>query len=215
MRRILLLCLTLLTLTAKAQQFMDNPNDSVVLTEYRDGKFWVYKRLNGIVVGMTNNTVKEEYGKHYQIELFIDNLTDRPILFEPDRVFAYLLAKNDETLAMTVYTHEKYQKKIKNAQLWSSIGVGIAGGIELGFSNHHNYVVYSPANMYSLYAMDKMHAEDRKVRAEGYLKKTTVHAHEAIAGYMNIKRKKGKTMCVNIPIGEDVFSFEWDITPKK
>jgi hypothetical protein len=47
------------------------------------------------------------------------------------------------------------------------------------------------------------------------LKKNTIHPNEGIIGYMNIKRKKGQIMTVNIPVGESVCSFNWDVSKKK
>lgn len=38
---------------------------------------------------------------------------------------------------------------------------------------------------------------------------------EAIIGYMNIKRKKGKILIVNIPIGDYIYTFKWDVNRKK
>ena len=32
---------------------------------------------------------------------------------------------------------------------------------------------------------------------------------------MNIKRKRGTTMTINIPINGQVYSFDWDVTKKK
>lgn len=52
-------------------------------------------------------------------------------------------------------------------------------------------------------------------KSQGYLKITTVHPGEGIIGYMNIKRERGQMMTVNIPVGDGVYSFEWDVTKKK
>ena len=48
-----------------------------------------------------------------------------------------------------------------------------------------------------------------------YLKKNTIYPNEAIVGFMNIKRKKGKIVKVDIPIDGEVFSFTWDVSKKK
>ena len=50
---------------------------------------------------------------------------------------------------------------------------------------------------------------------KGYLKTTTIYPDEAIIGYMNIKRKKGKILIVNIPIGDYIYTFKWDVNRKK
>jgi len=60
-----------------------------------------------------------------------------------------------------------------------------------------------------------MMSDEKKTIAQGYLKTNTIHPDEGIVGYMNIKRKKGKTMTVNIPVCNDVFAFDWDVSKKK
>ena len=61
----------------------------------------------------------------------------------------------------------------------------------------------------------KMQEYDRKAKEEGYLRITTLHPNEAIVGYMNIKRKRGVVMTINIPVNGQVFSFDWDVTKEK
>lgn len=56
--------------------------------------------------------------------------------------------------------------------------------------------------------------DDKKAKEQGYLKLNTIHAGEAIIGYMNIKRKRGCSMIVNIPINGKIYSFEWDVAKK-
>lgn len=52
---------------------------------------------------------------------------------------------------------------------------------------------------------------DRAIKEEGYLKRTTVYPGETISGYINIERKKGSTMTININIGGAIYSFPWNI----
>ena len=54
----------------------------------------------------------------------------------------------------------------------------------------------------------------KKVKEQGYLKKTTIHPGESIVGYMNIKRKKGGLLTVEIPVGKDAYLFDWDVSKK-
>ncbi len=63
--------------------------------------------------------------------------------------------------------------------------------------------------------LGKMMENDRVVKEQGYLKKTTVHPGESIVGYMNIKRKKGKILTVNIAVDDCVYSFDWDVSKKQ
>ena len=63
--------------------------------------------------------------------------------------------------------------------------------------------------------LGKMMEKDKKAKEQGYLKINTIHPNEAIIGYLNIKRKRGTTMTINIPINGQVYSFDWDVTKKK
>ncbi len=96
----------------KDQTFIYPQNDSI-LTEYNDGKFWAYLNKNDFVVGLSCFEVKDDYGKYYHLDIFIKNLSETPIVFQPDSVHSNLLTKKDDTLKLEVYTNEEYQKKKK------------------------------------------------------------------------------------------------------
>ena len=49
--------------------------------------------------------------KYYHLDIFIKNLSETPIVFQPDSVHSNLLTKKDDTLKLEAYTNEEYQKK--------------------------------------------------------------------------------------------------------
>lgn len=53
--------------------------------------------------------------------------------------------------------------------------------------------------------------QEREIKQEGYLKRTTIYPGQAISGYINIKRIKGDTMDVTIDINGAKYIFSWDI----
>lgn len=53
--------------------------------------------------------------------------------------------------------------------------------------------------------------QDREIKQEGYLKRTTIYPGQAISGYINIKRIKGDTMDVIIDINGAQYVFPWNI----
>lgn len=95
----------LLSTICKAQTFIYPQNDSI-LTEYNDGKFWAYLNKNDFVVGLSCFEEKDDYGKYYHLDIFIKNLSETPIVFQPDSVHSNLLTKKDDTLKLEVYTNE-------------------------------------------------------------------------------------------------------------
>ncbi|MBQ2376318.1 MAG: hypothetical protein II298_06605 [Bacteroidales bacterium] len=52
---------------------------------------------------------------------------------------------------------------------------------------------------------------ERISKNEGYLKRTTIYPGESIYGYVNIKRKSGINLIVNIMINGVIYPFHWDV----
>lgn len=119
MRKFVIITLFALSCTIQAQEFLAVDKDTTVLTEYNDGRLWAYRQIGDFVVGMTNYVEKDDYGKNYQILIFIKNLGETSALFDPSLVTSTLLGKHGETEEMKVYTYERYMKKIKSQQAWA------------------------------------------------------------------------------------------------
>lgn len=229
----------LLATVCNAQSLICEEGDTTVVTEYNDGKQWAYRDANGFVVGISNNEAKDDYGKYYQIGIFISNHGDKVVDFCPEEVAARLTGKGGDTQQLKVYTNEKFQKKIKNAQAWAMALYGFSAGLNAGMAGHstsystsftpggYAYTTVTQhydanaayqANMAAstqIMTLGKMMENDRAVKEQGYLKRTTVHPGESIIGYMNIKRQKGVSMTVDIPMNGHIYSFDWDVSKKK
>lgn len=229
----------ILSLSMNAQTFIVEKSDTTVWSEYYDGRIWAYRKIGDFVVGMTNYREKDNYGKYYQIGIFVKNLGDMSVTFDPDAVTSVLYDKRGDTHELEVYTFERYMKKVKTAQAWSMAIMGLAAGMNAGMAgyqrtyttsytssgmaytqvhNTYNYAAASAANMATtmqMITLGKMMENDRNMKSQGYLRITTIHPDEGIVGYMNIKQKKGQTVIVNIPVNGQIYSFEWDLTKKK
>ena len=239
MRMFLIFAVFAITCPVKAQEFLVTENDTTVLTEYHDGRLWAYRQMGSFVVGMTNYVDKDGYGKNYQILIFIKNLGENSVLFDPSLVTSTYVNKHGEAEEMQVYTYEEYMKKVKKQQTWAMALTGFAAGMNAGAAGYqttytttygvgrvpytqvhttYNYAAASAANMAAttqMMTLSKMMSDDKKTISQGYLKLTTIHPDEGIIGYMNIRHRKGVSMTVSIPIENQVFSFDWDITKKK
>ena len=117
---------------------------------------------------------------------------------------------------------DKNIKKRKHPQAWAMVLYGISAGINAGTAGYSTSysTSYSPnqANVAStnqILTLGQMMDNDQTIRERGYLKTTTIYPNEAIIGYMNIKRKKGKILIVNIPTGDYVYTFKWNVNRKK
>lgn len=239
MRKNLIALLLVVTLSLNAQDFVAAENDTTVLTEYNDGRLWAYRQIGDFVVGMTNYEGKDDYGRYYQIAIFIKNLGKTPVTFEPEKITSVLYSKKNDTIPLNVYSYDEYMRKVKNAQALSMALLGFSAGLNAGMAgyqttytttygvNHvpytqvhttYNYAAASAANMAAttqMMTLSKLMADDRNTKSQGYLRITTIHPNEGIIGYMNVKRKKGQMMTVNIPVGGQIYSFDWDVTKKK
>ena len=232
---IIIICLPLVI---KAQTFVKAENDTTVMAEYNDGRLWAYRQLGNFLVGMTNYKEEDKYGFYYQIVIFIKNLGETSVTFEPELITSNLYNKNNDTIPLIVYSYDEYMKKVKNAQNLSMTLFGISAGLNssragyqttytttFGANNMpytqvhttYNHAAASAANIAAttqMMTLGKLMADERNTKAQGYLKITTIHPNEGIIGYMNIKRKKGQSMTVNIPIDGQIYSFDWDLTKK-
>ncbi len=219
----------------QAQTFIATENDSTIITEYDDDKLWAYRIANNFVVGLTCHKEKDDYGKYYQVQIFIRNLSNSVITFCPEKVTSHLQRRKD-SLELEVYTNDEFQKKIKRHQTWAMALYGISAGLNAGTAGHSTSysTTYSPngyayttvtqhydanaayqANVAStnqLITLSQIMDNDRIVKKQGYLKKTTIYPDDTVIGYMNIKRKKGEILTINIPINSYTYSFDWDVT---
>ena len=239
MRNLYITVLLCLFSSLNAQTFIKAENDTTVMSEYYDGRIWAYRQIGDFVVGMTNYEEKDDYGKYYQIAIFIKDLGEESVTFDPEDVTSSLSNQRGDTLELQVYTYEEYMKKVKTSQAWAMALLGFSAGLDAGNAGYqttyttaygaggvpythvqttYNHAAASATNMAAttqIMTLSKLMEDDRNTKSHGYLKITTIHPNEGIIGYMNIKRKKGQTMIVNIPVGDNVYSFEWDVTKKK
>lgn len=235
----LLILLFLLPLTINAQEFILDENDTTVMTEYNDGRLWAYRQHGDFVVGMTDYVERDDYGKYYQILVFVKNLGETSVTFDPSQLTSILYDKYNESVGMKVYTYEQYMKKVKEQQALALVCLGLSAGMNAGAAGlqttyttsympsgipytqvhtTYNYAAASAANIAAttqMMTLSRMMSDDKKTISQGYLKITTIHPDEGLLGYMNIKYKRGQQMTVNIPIDNHVFSFNWDISKKK
>lgn len=189
------LCLILALLHAalcQAQTFIF-PEDESIFTEYNDGRLWAYRETGNCVVGLTCLEELDDYGRFYQIHVFIKNTGNESFILWPDSISAGMKTKRGDIQAIEPYTHDEFQKKMKRNQIWSMV----------------------LADEENLLPTAIMMEDDRKRQGEGYLKTTTVYPDEAIVGHMNIRYKKGRVLTVHIPINGRTYSFSWDVSKKK
>lgn len=244
------------------QPIYESPILNEKKVEYKDGKAWPYYNKNGILIGMTNNEVRD-YGKYFQIPIVIANNSMFPIEFDTQDVTASLLDKKGNKRILKVYSAEEYMKKVRRSQNWAMAFNGFAEGLAAAnagyststtsssYSGHSSgygtvsafgsggyaYGSYSGNSSYyghssstttsyngaaayqaqviasnRIVAYDNALLSERAAKNEGYLKKTTIYPGETITGYINIERKKGISMTINVNINGANYMFPWNIS---
>lgn len=221
-----------------AQTIVEPENKKNFFREWHDGDEWAYIAQDGFLVGMTNQYIKDNYGKFYQIKVVIQNFTGEKYTFDPDSVTAIIEKKSGALQEMTVYNADEFRKFVKRKQDLAMILYGVAAGMNAGMDgyqtstasvygsggyqtvtvNTYNHATAAMANTMAIgqmMQMDERMRTDRKVRNEGYLKKNTIYPDDGICGYMNIKKLRGKSVQVVVPILGHDFVFNWDLTNEK
>lgn len=238
MKTILIILFLFLFVDLQAQTFIKPDGDTTVVTEYNEGRLWAYRIWGDFVVGMTNYEEKDDYGKYYQILIYINNQGKESVTFNPEDVTSSLLTKRGDTIDLVVYSYERFMKKVKRSQAWAMALTGVSTGLNAGLAGystsyttnygtngmpysqittHYNATAASAANIVAqtqIITLDKMLKEDKKAKEQGYLKMNTIRPGEVLIGYMNIKRKRGISMTVDIPLNGFVYSFDWDVAKK-
>lgn len=218
----------------ESQTLLKPENDSTFITEFRDDNEFGIIARDSVIVSVSCNTMKDDYGSYYQLDILIQNLTDNSFVFDPADVKAYLATKWDEYEPMTVYTAQSLQKKMRNEQMWTSVFMGISAGLNAATAGYSNSYISSPYGSYTvktynagnaamanmlatnqMLQMGKQMENDRRVRNDGYLKKNTIRPGEGICGYMLVKKLRGRGIDVIIPVNGKLFSYSWSLIKKR
>ncbi len=111
------------------QPLWESPSVSERKTQYQDGTPWQYYVKNGLTIAQTN-TITKDYGKWHRIDLIITNNSMLPIEFDPEKdITAYSIDKKEIEKDLVVWSCDRYMKKVRTAQTWAAIGVGLAEGL--------------------------------------------------------------------------------------
>lgn len=239
----------------------ESPDVSERKTTYVKGVAWPYYEKNGICLAQTNTEVSD-YGKYYQIKIYLVNNSMLPIQFDPALISATLTRKDGKSMKAQVLSAEEYMKKVERRQNMAMAFAGIAAGLSAaaagystattntmvsgygstygtasaygtgGYASGSYYgnssysgnvtsttITYDAAAAYQarmmatnqLVSMGNAQMDARKAKDEGYLKRTTVYPGQAISGYVNIKRQKGKTLEVTVCIDGVNYVYNWNV----
>ena len=159
------------------QPIYESPAKEEKRVEYVKGESWAYYNKNGILVGVTNNEVRD-YGKYFQIEVIIDNQSMYPIEFDPEQITASLIDKKGEQWDLRVFTAEEYMRKVRRNQNWSMIFKGLNEGMAVaraGYSSSTTNSSYSDHS--SSYGDVSVYDREGSVYDIDYSDRTSSYGH--------------------------------------
>ena len=94
-----------------------------------NGTIITYIKYKGIIVSTIAQAVKQ-YGKYYTINVSLQNLSGKSILFDPSKIVAKgYNAKKQEFFDMQVLSASEYDKKVANKQAWNNFWVALGEGM--------------------------------------------------------------------------------------
>lgn len=111
---------------------------------YQDGQPVMSKTIDGVTVAILMSGSRD-YGKYYQANFLIDNLSGESINFNP-RSIKVIGYKKDKQMQLEVLSHEKYAKKVKRSQNWTAIAYGLSEG--MAAYNAGTTTTYSATNSF-------------------------------------------------------------------
>jgi hypothetical protein len=91
---------------------------------FKDGQTVLYCQHNGLLIGVIL-TVDNSYGKYFQANILVQNLTGRAINLDPGLITANT-AKNQTINSAHVLTYNEYMKRVRNRQSWGAVAYGFS-----------------------------------------------------------------------------------------
>ena len=110
------------------QPVYEAPSQDELQTEYKNGETWHYYDKNGMMIGVTNNRVRD-YGKYFRIPIVVANNSMFPVDFDPEKIEASLVDPKGNGRMLRVYSAEEYMKKVRRQQNWAMVLNGLAEGM--------------------------------------------------------------------------------------
>lgn len=197
----------------------------------RNGNAWKAWHVDGLKV-LLNVRYLQHYGKYYRMDLYIENDSERPVLFDFNNTRLSTLGG-----PVKVFSHDRYLGRISSRKTWKTIGISVGTmfvalfiaqvlhaddnrGDRDSFGEEILEDIASAAIEEAGYIAAAMVSEreaedmDRIVRNNiGYLRSCSIPPGVALEGHAYAKYKPGASVLdITLPIGGKDYVFQWDTT---
>lgn len=195
----------------------------------RNGHFWKTFGMDGLKILM-NVRYQKHFGQYYRIDLYIENDTDAPVLFD----FRHSKVATPAG-AVPLYSHDRYLDRIRSRKGWKTFGIsmgalftsffvsgilnsdsawGRADSIGEEILEDLASIAIQEAGYIASAMVSAKEAEDmeRIVRTNvGYLDSYNILPGTALEGHAYAKYQPG-AQCIDImlPVGGKDYIFQWD-----
>lgn len=105
---------------------------------YKDGDPVLYYNHKGVTIAVLL-AYNDSYGKYYQANIMVKNLTGKEFNFDPNEITA-IMQKKGKVYDPEVLSYEKYMKKVKRQQNWNAFAVAFSESVAA------NQAAYSSAS---------------------------------------------------------------------
>jgi len=117
---------------------------------FDDGQQIYYYKYNGAIISALVS-IERNYGKYYQANILIQNLSGRDRTFKPSLIYAKL-SQNGEVFKRNALSHDEYMKKVNNRQSWAAFAVAFSEGMAASSAGYSNtYSSYSSTGYSNTY----------------------------------------------------------------
>lgn len=195
----------------------------------RDGNVWKVFTADGLDVLMNVRYLKH-YGQYYRMDLYIQNNTDKPVMFDFNNTTAA-----SRLGPVKVFRQRRYLNRIGARKTAKTVGIGIGtlfvtlvmAAIVRGDPDDRDSLAedllrdlggtaIEEAGFIAAMAVADSESEDM-ARIErsciDYLEDYTIQPGHAIEGHAYAKYKKGAdSIEITLPIGDKKYVFNWDTT---
>ena len=113
---------------------------------YKDGGTIEYYLDNGIKIAFSL-TFDNSYGKYYQANILIQNLSGKTINFDPRNITAKIDTKKGTDV--NVLTYGEYMKKVTSRQNWNAFAVAFSQSMAASNAGYSNSTTQSSVSGYS------------------------------------------------------------------
>lgn len=195
----------------------------------RRGNAWKTYNVDGLKVLM-NVRYQQHFGRYYRIDLYIENDTDSPVLYDFNHTRISSLAG-----PVPLFSHDRYLGRIRSRKSWKTFGIstgalfaslfvagildsdsgrGRADSVGEEILQDLASITIQEAGYIASALITEKEAEDmaRIVhRNVGYLGTYNIPAGTALEGHAYAKYRPGaECIDITLPIGGKDYIFQWD-----